>query len=83
MSNLEIINQEASKKGFIYTGDNLFTFGEWHTMGYKINKGEKSFITTRLWSSGSNKRLKSVSLFRIDQVKKNEIKKEMLIIESC
>lgn len=74
-SNVEIITLAASQKGFNYTGDNLFTFDEWSAMGYKINKGAKAFITTRLWSSGINKRLKPKSLFRTDQVTKNEVKK--------
>ena len=79
MSNLEIINQEASKKGFVYTGDNLFTFPEWHSQGYSIIKGQRAFITTKLWSNGINKRLKTAIMFRADQVRKNEVKSLILV----
>ena len=73
MSNLEIINHEASKKGFIYTGDNLHTFAEWKALGRSVIKGQKAFIKTRLWSLGENKRLRTAILFRRDQVTEAEL----------
>ena len=70
MSNLEIINQEASQKGFIYTGDNLYTYGQWLKLGYHVIRGQKAFIRARLWSTGENKRLKQSFLFTDTQVLK-------------
>jgi len=70
MSNQEIINQEVIKKGFEYTGDNLYTYGQWMQKGYNVKRGERAFIKTRLWSTGENKRLKPSSLFKFDQVLK-------------
>jgi hypothetical protein len=68
--NHEIITQAASQKNFIYNGNNLHTYGEWLQLGYVPTKGQRAFIKTRLWSTGINKRLKSVALFRDDQVVK-------------
>lgn len=71
LTNQEIITIEAFQKGFNYTGDNLYTFVEWHEQGYSIVKGQKAFITTRLWSKGINKRLRVMYLFKHDQVIRN------------
>ena len=68
MSNLEIINHEASKKGFVLTGNNLHTFTEWKAQGMSVKKGQKAFISTRLWSSGENRRLVPAYLFKDTQV---------------
>lgn len=49
MSNKEILATEAMLKGFIYNGSNLKTFQEWKKAGYTVEKGQKAFISTRLW----------------------------------
>jgi len=70
MSNLEIILSESLKKNFTYTGDNLHTYGEWLAKGMHVIKGQKSFIKTRIWSSGVNRRKIPGNFFTIDQVLK-------------
>jgi hypothetical protein len=49
MSNLEIITNESTLKNFPYDGSNLLTFGEWKKRGYVPRKGEKAFLSTKLW----------------------------------
>ena len=70
-SNQEIITWEASKKGFNYTGDNLFTYGEWLCQGYRPVRGQRAFIKTYLWTlSRENKKKTLVGLFTIEQVER-------------
>ena len=43
-SNHDIILREAMLKGFIYNGDNLFSYVQWIKKGYVVIRGQKSFI---------------------------------------
>jgi hypothetical protein len=49
MSNPEIIASAATLKNFAYDGNNLFTFAEWKSRGYIVQKGQHAFISTKLW----------------------------------
>lgn len=49
MTNLEIITAEAAMIGYEYDGENLNTFAEWNLKGYKVIKGQKAIINTKLW----------------------------------
>lgn len=69
-TNAEIIKELASQKGFIYTGDNLYTYAEWLQKGYAVVRGQKAFIKTRLESKGKNRRLIPAALFTREQVVK-------------
>lgn len=55
MSNQEIISNESMLKNFPYDGSNLLTFGEWKKKGYVPRKGEKAFLSTKLWKKVSKK----------------------------
>ena len=72
LSNIEIIAIEASKKEYIYNGENIFTFAQWEKRGFGVKNGQKAFIKTRLMSQGENPRSIPVSLYTIEQVKYNE-----------
>lgn len=49
MSNVEILINECTLKGFEYDGENLKTYQEWKKEGYQVQKGEKAFLQTKLW----------------------------------
>ena len=49
MSNLEIVTSESMLRNFPFDGENLFTFAEWKSRGYIVQKGQKAFLTTKLW----------------------------------
>ena len=70
-SNYDIILQEASKKGFNYTGDNLLSYVQWKSKGYMITRGQKAFIMIHLWNVGENRRKVLTGLFTSDQVQKS------------
>ncbi len=83
MSNLEIIKSESTFKNFPFDGENLFTFQEWKARGYIVQKGQKAFLTTKLWKKVTkvNKEtgktesyfvLVPAYLFTVQQVKKLE-----------
>ena len=59
LSNVEILKAECSEKGFLYDGNNLFTYNEWKKRGYQVKKGEKCFIKTKLWKTVPNKKEES------------------------
>lgn len=67
-TNEQIIEELASQKGYIYTGNNLHTFAEWKEKGYIPIRGQKAFIKCRLWSKGKNRRLIPSALFTREQV---------------
>jgi len=68
MSNQEIIALEASKKGYEYNGNNIYTYPEWSKRGYKPMKGQRAFCMTHLWTNGINRRKILVGLFTLEQV---------------
>jgi len=70
MSNQEILLNEITKKGFMYTGDNLHTYPEWINLGYSVKRGQRAYIKVRIWSSGVNRRKIPGNFFTIDQVLK-------------
>ena len=72
LTNEEIIAIEAFRKGYVFNGENIFTFGEWERRGFAVKNGEKAFIKTRLMSQGENPRSIPVSLYTKEQVKYNE-----------
>jgi len=70
-SNYDIILREASKKGFVYTGENLLSYVQWKSKGYMITRGQKAFIMVHLWNQGENRRKVLTGLFTSDQVQKS------------
>jgi len=66
--NRKIIYQEAAKKGFNYTGDNLHTYSDWKYKGFVPKRRQRAFIKPHLWTRGENRRRIIVGLFRLDQV---------------
>jgi hypothetical protein len=69
-ANQEIISIAASFKKYHYNGENLFTYPEWLKRGYRVKRGQKAYIKTRLWTLGNNRRFIPASLFTINQVEK-------------
>lgn len=56
MTNREIIAQELELMGEdAMNVEEVLTFAEWQRKGYKVNKGEKAFIQTKLWKPMSVK----------------------------
>jgi len=78
-SNQEIIYIIANTKGFVYNGENIFTYAEWLAKGFKVIRGEKCFFQTRLWTKGINRRFILQSLFTINQVVKVYIKELIMV----
>lgn len=81
MTNMEIIANEAMMVGYPYDGDNLKTFKQWNSKGYKIIRGSKALIKTKLWrpivevDKETKKEVKrmimvSANLFSVEQVEK-------------
>ena len=68
--NQEIIYIIAKSKGFVYNGENIFTYAEWLAKGFRVIKDERAFFTTYLWTKGINRRKTLQSLFTSDQVVK-------------
>jgi len=68
-SNHDIILREAILKGFVYTGDNLFSYVQWIKKGHVITRGQKSFIKVYLWNQGGNRKILT-GLFTSEQVQK-------------
>jgi len=78
-SNQEIIYIIAKSKGFVYNGENIFTYPDWLAKGFRVIKGERAFSTTYLWTKGINRRKTLQSIFTIDQVVKVR-RKELIMV---
>ena len=77
--NRAIIAQEATLKGFNYTGDNLHTYEGWKAKGYMVKRGQKAFIKTHLLTNGKNRRKVLEYLFTDKQVVKVNIKQLVMV----
>jgi len=78
-SNHEIIYIIAKSKGFVYNGENIFTYADWLAKGFRVIKGERAFSTTNLWTKGINRRKTLQSIFTIDQVVKIYTKELIMV----
>ena len=78
-SNHEIISIIANAKGYLYNGENIFTYAEWKERGFSIIRGEKEFARTYLWTRGINKRFVQSSIFTIDQVIRMSVKSLVVV----
>jgi len=73
MTNEEIIELEANKKGFAYDGENICTFAQWERKGFSVIRGQRAFIQTYLWTEGKNMRFVIASLYTNKQVVYNQV----------
>ena len=82
-TNKELLKLACMEVGYLYDGENLFTYNEWKKRGYQVKKGEKCFLKTRLWKTVPHKKdnkdnnqdekenkclMTTACLFTIDQV---------------
>lgn len=46
---MDMIQEASMVLGYVYDGGNLKTFNEWAKDGYIVTKGEKAFLSLKLW----------------------------------
>jgi hypothetical protein len=79
-TNRQMIEEMANVMGFEYTGMNLYTFNEWAKEGLIVKKGEKAFMSLKLWHPYDEKQVDENNKPIIDEkTGKQKIKKSFVL----